>query len=115
MKRWARRGCATVAFILLAIYALGLLDYWRVKDGEKPLFVLNWDGFFDGGTFVGVGFGYHVIANHGCKYAMEHGRPADKMYWTDGPELKFWFFPFLNKSELRFKPLEGKLGPPDGK
>jgi hypothetical protein len=46
---------------------------------------------------------------------MEHGASADKPYWTDGPQLKFWFFPFLNKSELRFKPLQGKLGAPDGK
>jgi len=106
MKRWARRICAAVALILLTSYTLGSIDYLRVKNGATPLFVLHWEGFFDGGTYVGLGFGYYVIANHGAKYSMEHKKTTEQFYWTDGPELKFWFFPFLNKSELSFKPIQ---------
>jgi hypothetical protein len=93
----------TFVLVCFISYSFGNIDYWRVKNHESPLFVINWTGFFDGGTFVGCGFGYTVVANHGIKYSMEHPQTGRSYYWTVGPELDFWFFPFFNKSDLKFK------------
>jgi hypothetical protein len=106
MKKWARRIISTFALLLVVSYLLGSIDYWRVRKGELPIFVFHWGGFFDGGTNVGLGFGYYVVANHGCKYASEHGKEGNDVYWTNGTELKFCFFPFLDRSELQCKPIK---------
>jgi hypothetical protein len=112
MKRWAIQIGLVIALFSLISFSLGSIDYELVKRGHRPIFVMNWGGFFDGGTYVGFGFGYYVISNHGCKYAMEHGKDPLHAYWTEGPELKFWFFPFLNRSDLHFKPLNDSSANP---
>jgi hypothetical protein len=101
MKTWMRRICVTVVMVLLISYVLGSIDYWRVKSGEKPLFVLNWGGFFDGGSYAGGGLGYTVYSCHGVMYSTSHGQPDGDCDFVEGPAVDFWFLPFLNRSELK--------------
>ncbi len=106
MKRWTIRIGCIVILAPVTSYVLGNIDYWRISHDQKPFFVFQWTGFFDGGTYMGPGFGYFLRANHGTMYAMERGKtPFSGWYWTEGPELEFWFFPFLGKSDLKFRDL----------
>jgi hypothetical protein len=77
-----------------------------VRQGEKPLFVFNWSGFFDGGTYTGGGFGYTVYLYDGTLYSTTHGKSITHAEWAKGPAIDFWFLPFLSKSDIHF----GSLG-----
>ena len=106
MKRWAVRIVLVLLMFPFVSYLFGSIDYWRIQKGKRPLFVPHWEGFFDGGSCAGAGFGYELYSYDGVMYSFRNGHSGLRPDWATGPEIEFWWFPFLNKSDVKVVPYE---------
>ncbi len=53
-----------IFIILVSIVAFAVVDYNKVKNGNKPIFCFIQNKLDDGGTIEYIGFGYKIIAFH---------------------------------------------------